>query len=119
MRELPFYNELSVVKKSNAFKGYARSYKIELIESKDPLVQSEANISSIKGLFNYLLNGMKGFKYQITMTVLLYNHKMDGDTEYSPVLFFFNSVTETVIIFEYCPDKSFQEIIGLIKDLVG
>ena len=119
MRELPFYDELSVVKKSNAFKGYARSYKIELIESKDPLVQSEANISSIKGLFNYLLNEMKGFKYQITMTVLLYNHKMDGDTEYSPVLFFFNSVTETVIIFEYCPDKSFQEILYRIDNWIN
>ena len=30
---------------------------------------------------------MKGFKYQITMTVLLYKRKMDGDTEYSPVFF--------------------------------
>ena len=28
---------------------------------------------------------MKGFKYQVTMTVLLYKHRMDGDTEYSPV----------------------------------
>ena len=33
---LPFYDELSVVKKSNAFKRYARSYKDEIIESKDP-----------------------------------------------------------------------------------
>ena len=48
---------------------------------------------------------MKGFKYQITMTVLLYKHKMEGDTEYSPV--YFNSATKTVINFEYCFDKSF------------
>ena len=52
---------------------------------------------------------MKGFKYQITMTVLLYKHKMDGDTEYSPV--YFNSATETVINFKYCLDKSFQEVL--------
>ena len=26
LHELPFYDELSFVKKSNAFKGYARSY---------------------------------------------------------------------------------------------
>ena len=31
------------------------------------------------------------------MTVLLYKHKMDGDTEYSPV--YFNSATKTVINF--------------------
>ena len=40
--ELPFYDELSVVKTSNAFKGYARGYKIEIIASNDPLVQLEA-----------------------------------------------------------------------------
>ena len=48
LHELPFYDELSVVKKSNAFKGYARSYKVEIIESKDPLLQLEASKSSIK-----------------------------------------------------------------------
>ena len=37
---------------------------------------------------------MKGFKYQITMTVLIYKHKMDGNTEYSP--FYFYSVTKCV-----------------------
>ena len=42
LHELPFYDELSVVKKSNAFKGYARSYKVEIIESKDHLLQLEA-----------------------------------------------------------------------------
>ena len=43
LHELPFYNELSVVRKLNAFKGYARSYKVEIIESKDPSVQLEAS----------------------------------------------------------------------------
>ena len=63
-------------KKSNAFKGYAISYKVEIIESKDHLVQLEARKSCIKDLFRDLLNDMKGFEYQITMTVLLYKHKM-------------------------------------------
>ena len=40
------------------------------------------------------------------MTVLLNKHKIDGDTEYSPV--YFNSAAKTVINFEYCHDKSFQ-----------
>ena len=38
LHELQFYDKLSIVKSSNAFKGYARSYKVETIESKDPLV---------------------------------------------------------------------------------
>ena len=69
LHELPFYDELSVVKKSNAFKGCARSYKVEIIDPKDPLIQLEASKSSIKDLFKDLLNEMKGFKYQITVIV--------------------------------------------------
>ena len=62
MHELPFYDELSVGKNSNAFKGYARSYKVEIVDHEDPLVQLEASKSSIKHLFKDLLNEMKGFK---------------------------------------------------------
>ena len=30
--EIPFYNQLNIVKISKAFKGYARSYNIEIID---------------------------------------------------------------------------------------
>ena len=79
MHELPFYDELSIVKISEAFKGYARSHKIEIIDSKDPLVQLEASKSSIKDWFEGLLDGISGFKYQITVTFLLSKHKGNGD----------------------------------------
>ena len=49
------------------------SYKVEIIERKDPIVQLEASKSSIKDLFSDLLNETKGFKYQITVKVLLKN----------------------------------------------
>ena len=75
LSELPFYEELSVVKTGHAFKGYAMSYKVELIEEKDPLIQLEASKSSIKELFNDLLDETKGFKYQITLKVVLKNTK--------------------------------------------
>ena len=39
LQELPFYNELSILKNSNVFSGYARSYKIEIVDKRDPLVQ--------------------------------------------------------------------------------
>ena len=32
--ELPFYEQLSVIKTDQAFKGYAMSYKVEIIEKK-------------------------------------------------------------------------------------
>ena len=49
------------------------SYKVKIIEKKDPIVQLEASKSSIKDLFSDLLNETKGFKYQITVKVLLKN----------------------------------------------
>ena len=75
LHELPFYDELSVVKSSNVFKGYARSYKVEIVDCTDSLVQLKASKSSIKDLFRDLLNEMKGFKYQITVAILLSKDK--------------------------------------------
>ena len=71
------------------------SYKVERIERKDPIVQLETSKSSIKDLFSDLLNETKGFKYQITVKVLLKKYKLNGEIEFVPV--FFNSVTKTVI----------------------
>ena len=69
--ELPLYEELSVIKRDQAFKGYVMPYKVQLIEKKDPLIQLETSKSSIKDLFNDLLKETKGFKYQITGKTLL------------------------------------------------
>ena len=59
------------MKANQAFRGYARSYKVEIIEKEDPIVQLEASKSSIKDFFGDLLNEAKGFKHQITVKVLL------------------------------------------------
>ena len=118
LHELPFYDELSVVEISKAFKRYARSYKIEIIDTKDLLAQLEANKSSIEDLFKERLNEMKVFKYQITVTVLLSKHKINGDTEYAPVCF--NSTTKTIInSHKYDLDKSFQEFLCRIDNWIN
>ena len=59
------------------------SYKVEIIEKKDPIVQLEASKSSIKDLFNDLLNDLKGFKYQITVKVLLKKQKLNEEIEFA------------------------------------
>ena len=71
LAELPFYEQLSIAKTDQAFRGYAMTYKVEITEKKDPVVQLEASKSSIKDLFNDLLNETNGCKYQITAKVLL------------------------------------------------
>ena len=71
--ELPFYEQLSIIKSNQAFSGYPMSNKVEIIERKDLIVQLEASKLNIKALLNDLLNETKGFKYQITVKVLLKN----------------------------------------------
>ena len=63
LHELPFYDQLSIVKISKAFEGYERSYKIEIIDLKDPLVQLEGSKSSIKDFFKDHLDEIKSLKY--------------------------------------------------------
>ena len=87
LAELPFYDQLSIIKTDQAFSGYARSYKVEIVEKKDSIVQLEASKSNIKGLFNDLLNKTEGFKYQITVKVLLKKYKPNGEIEFAPVYF--------------------------------
>ena len=118
LQELPFYDKLSTVKNSNAFSGYARSYKVEIVDKKEPLVQLEVSKSSIEDLFKDLLNEIKGFKYQITLAVLLSKIKTDGNIEYSPV--YFNSATKTVINSdEFGLDPLFQEILYRIDNWIN
>ena len=47
------------------------SYKVEIVERKDLIVQLRASKLSIKDLFSDLLNETGGFKYQITVKVFL------------------------------------------------
>ena len=117
LAELPFYEQLSVIKTNQAFKGYAKSYKGELIERKYPIVQLEASKSIIKDLFSDLLNETKGFKYQITVRVLLRKYKLNREIEFVPV--YFNSVTKTVINQRFRLENSFQEILYMIYHCIN
>ena len=113
--ELPFYEQLSITKTNQAFKGYAMSFKVEIIE--DPIVQLETSKLSIKNLFNDLLNKLKGFKYQITVEVLLKKYKLNGEIEFRPVCF--NSVTKAVTNHMFRLEKSLEEILYMIDVLIN
>ena len=85
LAKLPIYEQLSAIKTDQLFTGYAMSYKVEIIERKDPIVQLEASKLTIKDFFSDLLNERKGFKYQITVKVLLKKYKLNGEIEFAPV----------------------------------
>ena len=88
------------------------SNKVKIVERKDSIVQLEASKLSIKNLFNDLLNKLKGFKYQITVEVLLKKYKHNGEIEFRPV--YFNSVTKTVTNYIFKLENSSAEILCMI-----
>ena len=112
LAELFFYKQLSIIKTDQAFSGYEMSYKLEIIEKKDPILQLEASKSSTKDLFTNLLNETKGFKYQITVKILLKKYKLNEEIEFAPV--YFNSVTKFVINNRFKLKESYQEILYMI-----
>ena len=117
LKELPFYDDLSIVKNKTAFSGYARSYKTEIVDKRDVIVQLKASKISIVDLFKDLLIELKGFKYQITLCVLLSKVKARNLVEYSPV--YFNFLTKTVIGDKYKLDQCFNEIIYRLEQWIS
>ena len=88
------------------------SYKVEVIKKKVPVVQLEATKLSIKDLFVDILNETKGFKYQITVKVLLKKYNLNEETEFAPV--YFNPLTKTVTNHKFKLENSLQEILYMI-----
>ena len=117
LKELPFYYELSIIENKTAFSGYARSYKIEIVDKRDVGVQLKASEIFIKELFKDLLIELKGFKYQITLAVLLSKMKNSDEIEYCV---YFNSLTKTVIGFrKFNLNQAFQEIIYRLDNWIS
>ena len=77
------------------------SYKVEIIEKKDPIKHLEASKSKIKDLLTDLVTERKGFKYQIALKVMLKKYKPNGEIEFRPV------ITKTVINHKFSLKNAF------------
>ena len=115
LKELLFYDELSIIKNNTAFSGFLRDYKVEVIDKRDVIIQLESSKISIKNLFKESLVQLKGFEYKITLYVLLSKVKGSDFIEYSPV---FNSLTKTVISNKYFLDQCFNDIIFKLENWI-
>ena len=116
LSEIPFYEESTAVKTNQAFKRYAMSYKVELIEKKYLLIQLETSKSSIEDLYSDLLKETKGFKYPITTKIFFKKYK-STEIDFSPV--YFNATTKTVINHKFDLDKSFREVLYRIDNWIN
>ena len=117
LKEQPFYDELSIVKNKNAFSGYAGSYKIEIVDKRYVTIQLKASKISIVELFKDLLIELKGFKFEITLCILLSKVKTNSLIEYSPV--YFNSLSKTIIGDKFFLDQCFREIIYRVEQWIS
>ena len=86
--------------------------KLKWLKKKDPIAQLEASKLSINDLFSDRLNKTKGFKYQITVKVLLKKYKLNRQIKFRPV--YFNLLTKTVINHRFRLESSFHESLCMI-----
>ena len=110
--ELPFYDDINVSRKERAFRGYAETYKVEIINNKilsDLLYVSK---NSIKNLFDELLKEKRDFKYVLSTKIILKKRINDNEHKYSTI--YFNSPVKTVINRRYHLNDSFEEILNLL-----
>ena len=68
-------------------------------------------------MFKHLLDEIKGFKYQITLKILLRKHKENGEIEFAPV--YFNYTTKAMMNSKYDLDKFFQKILYRIDNWIN
>ena len=94
LRELPFYNDINISRK-RALRGYVETYKVEIINNKNLSDSLSVSKNSVKNLFDELLREKKGFKYIISVKILL--EKQIDDNEFDPKTLYFNSLIKTVI----------------------
>ena len=101
--ELPFYDDINISRKERAFKKYAETYAVEIINNKS---------LSLTNLFDELLREKRGFKYVLSTKFIL--KKRINDNEHKCFTVYFNSLAKTVINPKYHLKDSFEEILNLL-----
>ena len=71
LRELTFYGDINISRKERAFKRYAKTYKVEIINDKSLSDSLPVSKNSIANLFDELLREKWGFKYVLSTKIIL------------------------------------------------
>ena len=83
---MPFYEsfleETIVTKKSKAFKNYAPSYTVDVVDSRDSEIQVHITKFYVRNSFKDLLAEVKGFKCEILLKVTFCKEIEKGKTKY-------------------------------------
>ena len=94
--EKKIIKKLKITKQSHAFKGYANTYNVEILNSFNPVLQLNDTKSAIQiKLIIYLLTELKGFKFVIILFLVFKKIESDNKTLYST--FCLDSKAEAII----------------------
>ena len=63
LRELPFYDDINNSRNERALRGYAETYKVEIINDKNLSNSLSVSKNITKNLFDEVLREQKGSKY--------------------------------------------------------
>ena len=109
LHELPFYDDVNISRKEKAFRSYAETYKVEIINNEHLSDSLSVNKNSIQNLFDGLFRGFKDIiSFKITLKERI------NDNEFDPRTLYFNSLVKTVINGRYHLNDSFEEILNLL-----
>ena len=61
LRQLPFYDDINISSNKRAFRGYAETYKVEIIDNKNLSDWLHVSKNSTENLFDELLKEKKWF----------------------------------------------------------
>ena len=93
--ELPFCDDINNSRNEGALRGYAETYKVDIINNRNLNDSLSASKNNIKNLFDELLREKRGLKYIISVKIIL--KKQINDNEFDPKTLYFNSLIKTVI----------------------
>ena len=110
--ELSFYDDINISRNESALIGYAKTYKVEIINNENLSDALSVSKNNIENLFDELLREKRGFKYIINVKMTL--NKRINDKEFDLKTFYFNSLVKTVINRRYHLNNSFEEILNLL-----
>ena len=86
-------NNVKITKRAYAFKGYASTYNVVMLNSFNPKLQLKYTESAIKCKLIELLTQLKGFKFVATLFLVFKKIESEDKTKYNT--FYSHSKAET------------------------
>ena len=96
-----------MTKRKDAFKGYASTYNVEILNSFNPELQVEDTESAIKSNLKDFLTQLKSFTFVTTLALVFKKIESEDKTKYEN---FYSSSKAEIIINESDIDNAFQSI---------